>query len=268
MAPGLVPGTVTVRRSNGERGIAMGEPVSDGLLAKVRGLLAKAEDPAATQAEAEAYAAKAMEIMAKYGIEQAMVDATRTGERETVADRIILVHAPYAYEKGAILNRVGKPFGVRTIRRWGRGNGTREYHLFGFTGDLERTELLFTSLLIQANRFMASAKVPRYVTPVTFRRDWMMGYADEIGKRLQVIVDHAAAQTEAERTDTGPSVALVLVDRSMLVSKAVSDTYPKLSRSRSRAVGDGYWVGQADGRRADLGQAGLNRQGATRAAIK
>ena len=47
------------------------------MLDKVRKLLAKAEDPACTPAEAEALTAKATELIAKYGIDQAVLAAQR-----------------------------------------------------------------------------------------------------------------------------------------------------------------------------------------------
>ena len=47
--------------------------MSDPLLARVRKLLAKAEDPACTPAEAEAFTAKATELIAKYGVDQALL---------------------------------------------------------------------------------------------------------------------------------------------------------------------------------------------------
>ena len=47
----------------------------DSRLARVRKLLAKAEDTAVTPQEAEAYTAKAAELMASYGIDRAMLAA-------------------------------------------------------------------------------------------------------------------------------------------------------------------------------------------------
>ena len=49
--------------------------MSDAILDKVRKLLAKAEDPACTPAEAEAFTAKAAELIAKYGVDSALLAA-------------------------------------------------------------------------------------------------------------------------------------------------------------------------------------------------
>ncbi|MGC4985230.1 DUF2786 domain-containing protein [Streptomyces sp. DT193] len=58
------------------------------LLAKVKAILRMVEDPAATQAEPEAFLQKATALMAKYGIEQAMLRSDDSTP-EQPADRVI-----------------------------------------------------------------------------------------------------------------------------------------------------------------------------------
>ena len=53
----------------------------DPILAKVRKLLALAEDPAATTHEAETYTAKATQLIADYGIDRALLAAGRPRPR-------------------------------------------------------------------------------------------------------------------------------------------------------------------------------------------
>src|SRR4051794_35012987 len=65
----------------------------DVVLDKVRKLLAKAEDPACSPAEAEALTAKATELIAKYGVDQALL-AARDPARDSVVDRMIEVPSP------------------------------------------------------------------------------------------------------------------------------------------------------------------------------
>src|SRR4051812_22327348 len=65
--------------------------LSDSVLAKVRAILRLAENPAATQAEAEAFLQKATALMAKYGIEQAMLHGDGPDAREEPADRVVEV---------------------------------------------------------------------------------------------------------------------------------------------------------------------------------
>src|SRR2546423_10085832 len=77
----------------------------DAILAKVRKLLAKAENEACTPAEAEAFTVKAAELIAKYGIDRALLAETDpTSDR--VGDRVVVMDAPYARDKAALLSTV------------------------------------------------------------------------------------------------------------------------------------------------------------------
>ena len=76
--------------------------MTDALLARVRKLLAKAEDPACTPAEAEAFTAKATELIAKYGVDQALL-AEADPARDPVGDRVVALDPPYALDKAGLL---------------------------------------------------------------------------------------------------------------------------------------------------------------------
>ncbi|MGZ5400302.1 MAG: DUF2786 domain-containing protein, partial [Nocardioides sp.] len=60
---------------------------TDTMLVRVRKLLTKAEDPAATTQEAQAYTAKASELMAAHGIDRALL-AAREPSLDVVGDRV------------------------------------------------------------------------------------------------------------------------------------------------------------------------------------
>src|SRR3954470_13978333 len=77
--------------------------VSKQVLDRVRGLLAKAE-ATSFPAEAEAFTAKAQELMARHAIDRIVVDAG--GSQSPHARRIVLV-APYAKAKFHLLAQVG-----------------------------------------------------------------------------------------------------------------------------------------------------------------
>ena len=66
----------------------------DKLLDRVRKLLAKAEDESVTPPEAQALTAKAAELMARYGIDRAMLAAARP-ETDAPASRLIDVDNPW-----------------------------------------------------------------------------------------------------------------------------------------------------------------------------
>src|SRR5580692_199685 len=72
------------------------------LLDRVRKLLAKAEDEGCTPAEAEALTAKAADLMARYGIDRALLGAVRP-ETDRPADRKFGFEAPWADVKAHLL---------------------------------------------------------------------------------------------------------------------------------------------------------------------
>ena len=77
--------------------------MSDDILAKVRKILAKAEDLAAKPEEAETYTAKAAELVAAYGIDWALLAQTEPGS-DVVGDRVVLLDPPYALDKAGLLS--------------------------------------------------------------------------------------------------------------------------------------------------------------------
>lgn len=229
--------------------------MSQAMLSKVRKLLAQAEDPACTPAESAAFTAKATELIARYGVDRALL-AARDPTTDPVGDRVVDVVAPYARDKAGLLATVADPLRCRCVRRR-QGNGFA-MHLFGFASDLERAELLFTSLLVQAAHGLAGTPVPAGEHPAAFRRTWLAGFAHVVADRLR------AAEAGAVVESGAPSVALVLADRSDRVQRRLAEVYPRLRTAAPRRLaGNGFGSGAEAGRRADLGGTGVTT-GATR----
>ncbi|MFE9693425.1 DUF2786 domain-containing protein [Micromonospora sp. NPDC005806] len=223
--------------------------MSEAMLSKVRKLLAQAEDPACTPAEAAAFMAKATELIARYGVDRALL-AAREPATDPVGDRVVDVVAPYARDKAGLLAAVADPLRCRCVRRR-QGSGFA-MHLFGFASDLERVELVFTSLLVQAAHGLVGAVVPAGEHPAAFRRTWLAGFAHVVAERLRAAEAGAVAESGA------PSVALVLADRSDRVQRRLAEVYPRLRTApRRRLAGTGFGPGAAAGRRADLGGTGV-----------
>jgi hypothetical protein len=66
--------------------------------------------------------------------------------------------------------------------------------------------------------------------------------------------NRAAGDAQSARTDDGPSVALVLADRSTLVDQAAGAVHPDTVTSKGRQLsGNGRSAGYQAGQRADLG---------------
>lgn len=229
------------------------------MLHRIRALLNQAGDPAATPAEAEAFTAKAADLMARYGVNRAMLAATNPGT-DTPGDRTITVEAPYAVDKQRLLSQIGVALGCKCVLK--RHGNTYSVHLFGYGSDLERVDMLFTSLLLQAVNGMAQAP-PAVSEPLAaFRRSWLAGFTAAVSRRIQQ-AEAKAAREASDQHDTGAggsSVALVLADRAAVTARMLHEAYPKIGKARRRSLsGSGYHDGAAAGRRADLGGTRLDR---------
>jgi hypothetical protein len=227
------------------------------MLERVRKLLAKAEDPGCTPEEAAALNDKAAELIARYGVDRALLAAASPGV-DPVGDRVIHIDAPYALDKAGLLAAVAYALRCRSVRRkqWRTGGYVHSTHLFGCAADLERTELLYTSLLVQASYGLAAAHVPAWEPLATFRRSWLAGFTQAVQRRLEEAERRACAAADA----SGPSMALVLADRTDRVARRVSEVYPRLARSaRRHLIGSGMGDGYIAGQRADLGGTRLSR---------
>ncbi|MDN5893741.1 MAG: DUF2786 domain-containing protein [Nocardioides sp.] len=233
----------------------------DPILAKIRKLLAKAEDQAATEQEAELYTAKAAALIADYGIDQALLAEAVPGA-DVVGDRVVDLEAPYAKDKAELLADVAVRLRCRAVLRRSRGGaGTiHSVHLFGHESDLVRTDLLFTSLLMQSATWLSRTPVPHLDHPAAFRRSWMAGFRIAIANRLSD-AERVAEEAAAHRTAaSGRSTGLVLADRSAQVTQRVAETYPRLGTARPRKLsGSGMSDGFDAGQRADLGGAAGGR---------
>ncbi|SDJ92846.1 Protein of unknown function [Nonomuraea maritima] len=215
-------------------------------LERVRKLLAKAERTD-NEHERATFMAAASALMAKYGID-ALPPA---GTRQTPSDRVVTVPGPWAREKARLVSLVAQAVRCRPLLL-GRGDDGQRVHVFGFAADLERAELLATSLLLQMASGLARARPPEGVTAVrAYRRSWLLGFTDEVYRLL------GAAESRAAAEAAGTGAELVLADRRAEVDRAVAARYPKIRRSVPTTSGTGYRDGAAAGRRADLGRTGV-----------
>ena len=223
------------------------------LLDRVRKLLAKAEDEGCTPEEAEALTAKAAELMARYGIDRALLGALRP-ETDRPADRKFRFEAPWADVKAHLLAALATALRCQCVQTQTE-DGPR-LHVFGYSSDLERAEILFTSLLVQMARALAKQVVPAYGNSAkAWRRSWMLGYCAAVVARVRAAEEEAVAAAGADdpAADAGSSAAVVLADRSLTVRLQVSAAYPRLKKKRVTYSGSGYGDGYREGEKADIG---------------
>src|ERR1700728_2282566 len=95
------------------------------------------------------------------------------------------------------------------------------------------------------------------------RRSWMLGYCAAVTARVRAAEEAAVASAPAADAGAGgPSAALVLADRSLVVRRRVAPAYPRLRKSRITYTGNGYGAGYREGQKADIGGAKLRSRAA------
>jgi Protein of unknown function (DUF2786) len=241
---------------------AAGADGNERILSKVRALLAKAESTEFAE-EAEALSARAQELMAKYSIDHALL-AAQAGRRDEPSSRRVPVDGPYEAAKASLLNAVASANRCRTVLYEHLGLSA----VIGFDADLDAVELLFTSLLVQANAAMlrAGAKRDGYGRSRTraFRQSFLVAYAIRIGERLAGVAEEAERQAVAEAP--GRSLLPVLAARNEAVDDAVDAMFgDSLTRGRATRATDaeGWYSGRAA---ADLASLQGHREVSSRSA--
>lgn len=230
--PGAPPSVVTV-----------GAPARDAdqhpMLGRIRKLLAKAE-ATEFEEEASAFTAKAQELMNRHAIDRALLEQQDPGDVPRMVR--VPIDAPYSDAKSLLLTTVARANRCRAVYLSG-------YHLcsvMGHADDLEIVELLFTSLLIQAQKALAEAGrggAGSRARSTSFRSSFLIAFAHRIGERL-------AAVNTSSFEDSGAASALpVLRAREDAVEAFVDERYG--GTLSSGAVRGGYDnLGHQHGRRA------------------
>lgn len=229
--------------------------IEEKYLDKVRKLLAKAESTD-SEAEAEALNEHAAKLIAQYGIDQALL-AEDGKIADVIESRRIKVDAPYAVDKCSLLHLIAKPLRVQTVRTNAGRRRSDGYVmvLIGYQSDLDRVDVLYTSLLVQAARELVRVR-PDYgwENVAAYRRSWFAGFTGAVYRRLKDAEERAAAVPVPEQRSGSRSTELVLIDRKAQVALAVKKEFPRLVSGSSRSLsGSGAAAGRAAGERADLG---------------
>jgi hypothetical protein len=210
------------------------------ILGRVRGLLAKAESTQFPE-EAEALSAKAQELMTRYAFERALLDA-ETHVPQAAASRRIWLDAPYLGAKAQLVNVVAEANRCRAV----------VYDKLGFVAvlgdelDLDITELLSTSLLVQATRALVATDRDSGRTGQVrnYRQSFLLAYATRIGQRL----------AEASEPVTDDRLLPVLADRGAVVDALFEQMFPRtVSKSYAVRSAAGWGAGTSAADRADLG---------------
>ncbi len=234
---------------------------------RVRALLARAEHPETPEAEAQACAAKAAELMMRHAIDEAALRARRGEHPEPVVywEHTVGGRDGHAHARSAGLSAVVSAYGGACALR---GNGAYRQDItmlvVATRSARDALALLLPSLTLQmdgAGARAADAHMGKFPEEL-FRRKadrtrwrngylkaFLVGYGDRVAERIE-------AARGRLRGDDAPadSTALVLARDDERVRAEFTARFPVLGRARgARVRHDGFTAGRDAGRFADLG---------------
>ncbi len=228
---------------------------ADPVLQRIRALLAQAESTT-FEAEATTFTAKAQELMTRHAIDLAMIHGDdQTADEEPIIIRLP-VDAPYADAKSLLLQTVAGAGRCRTVHVRALGLTT----VIGFASDVAAAELLFTSLLLQAQRALddAARRAPAgtRARSQSYRSAFLLAYTTRIGDRLEEINAAVYADVAAEQ---GSDFLPVLRSRADAVDEVLAARFGDLESGRVRGGWDpaGWASGQVAADNARLGAGDL-----------
>ncbi len=217
---------------------------------RIRGLLAKAESSNFAE-EADAFMSKAQELMTRHCVDRTMVEVDSVGDGHSRVEAYrVWLEDPYLEAKSYLLANVANANRCRAVVSTGLGCST----LIGHPDDLDATELLFTSLLVQATRRITDlGNDPtggRRSRRPSYRRSFFVAYANRIGTRLCKTSEVATAAADE---GLGHRLLPVLARREKEVDAAVGDLFGHLEEIRlSRSDIAGWAAGTAAADMAEL----------------
>ena len=225
------------------------------ILERVRMLLAKAESTTFA-AEAETFTAGAQALLARHSIDAALLAAGEGpgAHHGGPVGRRIGIETPYEGPKASLLTAVASANGCRMVWTRELGFGT----VVGFEADLEFVELLFTSLLVQANSAMLAegsrADHRGRSRTRAFRSSFLTAYAYRIGERLRQVARDEVQSAAPLASTHGRALVPLMAARAEQVEQTVGEWFPSLTRRRAPSVRDaeGWDVGRAAADRARL----------------
>ena len=204
------------------------------LLDKIRKLLAMAEGTDNTN-EAEAFSAKAAQLIAEHRIDPEHV-------RHALANgalglrRIALGRGAYVRARLALLDAIARGHDCEVVFETG-SRGTTAI-VAGFEDDLDVTEMLFTSLHVQAASQMAGVRARTPAATQRWRRSFLFGFAARVAEVLAVTRADAAAVRPPTPTADVTSIGADLPDvlaRTARVRAFAASSFGRVGAARAAA---------------------------------
>lgn len=232
---------------------------------KVGKLLRQAEDVAGTPEE-QVFLAKAFELMAKYGIDEASIALSRSNIEDLPSEAVqwsIRLEGKYQPMQALLLNGIVRSLHGRVVQ-----SGSGKYvtvHAFGMQHHINRAQMLWEILQPQMMRTVARVRpsgpeIRRYrdwssgeifhrevpVNTTAYRRAWIAGFVKAVSDRLR------EAESKAVEGASSGVVALYRTDAQRAQEK-LREAFPRTTNSRRTSYNqNGFAHGQRDGRNAQF----------------
>lgn len=221
------------------------------LLHRVRKLLDKAI-ATSNPHEAEAFSAKAAELITRHRIDPDQLQAHST-KRDLSVRTVPLGRGAYVRARLSLLAAVASANDVRVVYD-ATPTGTVAY-LAGFVDDLDVVEVMYHSLHAQAAAQMAGERRATSAATQRHRRSFLFGYAERMGHLLAT----ARSDIEAD-SNTATGVALALVERRQRVDEFAKESFGRVRKARAPGLpqASGWNAGFAAADSADLGRTRLS----------
>ena len=231
--------------------------MSDDIIAKIQKLLAKAESTN-HEAEADAFFAKAQELMMNHAISEEVLKAAGKKMQDEMVEVSVTIKEgqPATKSRQWFLRRVAEAMNCRTLI-FGRTNTT---HVFGYKSEAEFVQLLYMSVELQSRaavlRELKAAKrehAERHpyskFRPGVWRRTFIEAYLSRVGDRI------TARYVQADATH-GTGTSIVLRDRGKTAEEWMTSKYSVTNaKARRRNLAydwDAHDRGAAAGATADI----------------
>ena len=244
------------------------------LEARVKALMDKA-DSTEFEEEAETFRAKAIDMISKYGIDEARLRMASGENQDEIVTKMVYVEGSYKREQQRLLGCLLEVMHCAGVD-YTDGRGSLVY---GTRGAVERATMLFYLVVPQMRKATEAAERPtldpqsfeaflgrvmdfdktpgeKSAETRKFRASFAMGFAMRVGERALEIENR---NLDTEREEYGGGAALVLVtDQQRAASKIKEDFADKLvDRKAKEYTHEGLVAGSEAGDRADLGHNGI-----------